>query len=142
MWVFYVEFTVRYVSFFSLELYTKLEDYGHLLEVYMHLATTNDSTPRRALEILKEAQRICQTYFGELNDTMLRILLNIALIYECRFSSFDSAEAYYKQWAELTSAVCGDDHPSTTLAREHVADFLAGHGLNEEALAYREAVTH
>ena len=110
-------------------MYAQLEDHGRLLEAYLHLASTYTSnTPRRALEILEEARKICYVQFGELNDIMLRILLNIALTYETRLSLFDSAEVYYKKWTELMETVYGENHSSTALTREQLADVLAGHG--------------
>lgn len=138
----FCEYTERLSLYtFSLsELYSKLGDYGHLLESYLHMASTYDTTPRRSLEVLEEARKLCHIQFGELNDTMIRILLKIALAYECRLSQYESAEVYYRKWAELTASVYGEAHPSAVLAREQVADFLAGHGKQEQALVFRESL--
>ena len=113
----------------SADLYAKLEDYGQLLETYLHLASTYSSTPRRALEILEEAKRLCFEQFGELNDIMLRILFSIAVTLECRLFNYATAEGYYRKWVELTIVVHGEDHPTVVVARECLANFLVSHNL-------------
>ena len=111
----------------SVEIYVRLEDYGQLLEDYLHLASTYNSIPRRALEILEEAKQICSKQFGELNDIMLRILFSIAVTLECRLFLYDTAERYYRKWVELTIVMYGEDHSTVAVARECLAKFLVAH---------------
>ena len=100
----------------------KMENCAQLLESYIHLATTYNCSPRKALEALQSAQLVCRQKFGELNDTMLRIVYNIALIYDKKLSLSNKAKVYYNKWTELATAMYGKDYHSSTLAKEHTAD--------------------
>lgn len=102
----------------------KMENYSQVLEAYIQLATTYNNSPRKALEALQSAQHLCRQKFGELNDTMLRIVYNIALIYEKKLSLSNKAKTYYNKWTELATAMYGKEYHSSALAKEHTADIF------------------
>lgn len=115
-----VPYFVYHVSTVT-ELFMKTENFAQLLETYIHLAATYNNSPRKALEVLQTAKCLCRQMFGELNDTMLRIIYNTTLIYDKKLPS-SKAKTYYNKWTELATAMYGKDYHTSALAKEHTTD--------------------
>ena len=83
-------------------------------------STYSDSTPSRALEILREAENLCFAQYGVSNDMMLKIVYRTAQLYERLYNFADASESL-ERWLELTAAIYGDEHPVTASARAQIS---------------------
>ena len=103
------------------DIHLELLDYGQVLEGYILMAATYiESTPSRALDILREAESLCLAQYGASNDMILKIVYQTAQLYENQLYDFTSARETLERWLELTTAIYGHEHPVTASARAQV----------------------
>nr|XP_047125336.1 TPR repeat-containing protein DDB_G0287407 [Hydra vulgaris]XP_047125337.1 TPR repeat-containing protein DDB_G0287407 [Hydra vulgaris] len=104
----------------AIEVFTEINDIGHLAEAIMTKSFVN---PRQSnffeekKEQLMKSLELCMKAYGESHMLYVRLCLNIGILYEDD-RQFNEAYDYFVKWDKATSEVLGPNHPKTIRAKE------------------------
>ncbi|CAB3986857.1 Hypothetical predicted protein [Paramuricea clavata] len=104
----------------AIAVFKKQNDTGHLAEAIMTKSFINPRLSKHFHEkekMLMTAQELCAKTYGEKHMLMLRLFLNIGILYEDN-RNFETAFDYFIKWHDTCIEVLGPSHPKTKRAQD------------------------
>ena len=123
----------------AIEIFKRQNDMGHLAEAIMTKSFINPRLSKHFAEkekMLMTAQELCAKTYGEKHMLMLRLYLNIGILYEDN-RNFETAYDYFVKWHDTCMEVLGPSHPKTKRAQDTLKEpaYMRIAGMREQLAA-------
>ncbi|XP_074616453.1 TPR repeat-containing protein DDB_G0287407-like [Acropora palmata] len=108
----------------AIDIFMRHGDMGHMAEAIMTKSFINPRLKRffkEKEEMLNRSFELCLKTYGEKHMLMLRLYLNIGILYEDN-RDFQKAYDYFVKWHETCLEVLGPSHPKTARARDTLSE--------------------
>lgn len=108
----------------AIDIFMRHGDMGHMAEAIMTKSFINPRLQKffkEKEEMLNRSFELCLKTYGEKHMLMLRLYLNIGILYEDN-RDFQKAYDYFVKWHETCLEVLGPSHPKTARARDTLSE--------------------
>lgn len=108
----------------AIDIFMRHGDMGHMAEAIMTKSFINPRLKKffkEKEEMLNRSFELCLKTYGEKHMLMLRLYLNIGILYEDN-RDFQKAYDYFVKWHETCLEVLGPSHPKTARARDTLSE--------------------
>lgn len=108
----------------AIDIFMRHGDMGHMAEAIMTKSFINPRLRKffkEKEEMLNRSFELCLKTYGEKHMLMLRLYLNIGILYEDN-RDFQKAYDYFVKWHETCLEVLGPSHPKTARARDTLSE--------------------